>query len=52
MVRLNHRGIPPERGRFCCEVPNADGVLVTMYVNIGECGILINYGWLLINFYS
>ena len=36
IVRLNHIGNPPERGRFRCEIPNAAGVNVTMYVNIGE----------------
>ena len=36
VVRLNHLGNPPERGRFRCEIPNADGVTVTLYVNIGE----------------
>ena len=36
VVRLNRYGNPPERGRFHCEVPNAAGVMVTMYVNIGE----------------
>ena len=36
VVRLNRVGNPPERGRFCCEVPNAAGDLVTVFVNIGE----------------
>ena len=36
IVRLNRRGDPPERGRFRCEVPNASGATVTLYVNIGE----------------
>ena len=36
VVRLNRYGNPPERGCFHCEVPNPDGVMVTMYVNIGE----------------
>ena len=36
VVRLNRLGDPPERGRFRCEVPNADGDMVAMYVNIGE----------------
>ena len=36
IVHLNHRGAPPERGCFLCEVPNAAGVMVTLYVNIGE----------------
>ena len=34
VVRLNRVGNPPERGRFHCEVPNADGDLVNLYVNI------------------
>jgi hypothetical protein len=36
VVRLNRQGNPTERGRFHCEVPNAAGVNVTVYVNIGE----------------
>ena len=40
IVVLNHRDNPPERGRFRCEVPNADGNNVTVYVNIGEWFIL------------
>ena len=36
VVRLNRQGNPPERGRFHCEVPNANGDVVTVYVNIGE----------------
>ena len=36
IVRLNCNGNPPERGRFHCEIPNASGVIVTLYVNIGE----------------
>ena len=36
VVRLNRQGNPPERGRFYCEVPNANGDVVTVYVNIGE----------------
>ena len=41
VVRLNRYGNPVERGRFRCEVPDYDGVIVTMYVNIGE--FIINY---------
>ena len=37
LVRLNRVGNPPGRGLFRCEVPNADGITVTLYVNIGEC---------------
>ena len=36
VVRLNRRGNPSERGRFRCEVMNDAGVMVTVYVNIGE----------------
>ena len=38
IVRLNRfgTGTPTERGRFRCEIPNADGVNVDRYVNIGE----------------
>ena len=35
-VRLNRSGNPPQRGRFHCEIPNASGVIVTLYINIGE----------------
>ena len=40
-VRLFRRfsGVP-ERGRFCCELPNAAGVNQTLYVNICE---FVNY---------
>ena len=34
--KLNDDVPPPERGRFYCEVPNANGVNQTIYVNIGE----------------
>ena len=37
IVRLSRWGDPPQRGRFCCEIPNASGDNVTLYVNIGEC---------------
>jgi hypothetical protein len=33
---LNRYGNPSERGRFRCEVPNAAGVNVATYVNIGK----------------
>jgi hypothetical protein len=33
---LNRYGNPSERGRFHCEVPNAAGDMVTVYVNISE----------------
>jgi hypothetical protein len=36
VVRLNRYGNPLKRGRFRCEVPNDDGDLVAMHVNIGE----------------
>ena len=36
IVRLSRRGNPLQRGRFRCEIPNADGALVNLYVNIGE----------------
>ena len=29
-------GIPPDRGRFHCEIPNAVGDLMNLYVNIGK----------------
>ena len=36
LVRLNRVGNPPERGLFHCEIPNAYGYIVSLYVNIGE----------------
>ena len=36
VVRLNRIGTPSETGRFHCEVVNAAGDMVTVYVNIGE----------------
>ena len=36
IVRLNRNGNPPQRGRFRCEIPNAAGDLVNLYVHIGE----------------
>ena len=35
-VRLWRRYTPGERGRFRCELPNAAGVVQTLYVSIGE----------------
>jgi hypothetical protein len=35
-VHLNRQGNPSERGLFRCEVANAAGDMVTVYVNIGE----------------
>ena len=42
IVRLWRRDTPTERGRFSCEVPNAQNVNQTVYVNICELTIL-NY---------
>ena len=41
IVRLNRFGNPPEgnRGRFRCEIPDANGVIVTIFVNIGELSV-------------
>ena len=42
-VRLFRRwGSPPERGRFCCELPSAadPNVNQTLYVSIGEYNLL------------
>ena len=38
IVRLSRRGNPPQsqRGRFRCVIPDASGMDVTLYVNIGE----------------
>ena len=41
VVRLFRRGIPPERGHFCCEIPTiANPNNEILYVNICE----LNYG--------
>ena len=32
---------PPERGRFYCTVPDANGINQTLYVNIRELGSLL-----------
>ena len=52
-VCLNRIGDPPQRGRFSCEVPNADGDNVTMYVNIGECmaSIITNYAVVILYYF-
>ena len=36
VVRLNRRNNPTERGRFRCEIPDINGDLINLYVNIGE----------------
>ena len=36
VVRLNHNGNPTDRGRFRCEIPDTNGVTVTLHVNIGK----------------
>ena len=35
VVRLRRLGIPTERGRFYCQIPNANNDSQTIYVNIG-----------------
>ena len=40
-VRLWRRWTPPERGLFRCELPDADGVNQSLYVNICEFPIII-----------
>ena len=40
VVRLNRRGNPTERGRFRCEIPDINGDVVNLYVNIGEWLVL------------
>ena len=35
VVLLHRRGSPPERGRFRCEVPDANNITQTLFVNIG-----------------
>ena len=36
VVRLNRRNNPTERGHFRCEIPDINGDMVNLYVNIGE----------------
>ena len=36
IVRMSRYGNPTERGRFRCEIPDADGNTVALYLNIGE----------------
>ena len=36
LVRLLRFGAPTERGRFYCQVPDANDEIQTIYVNIGE----------------
>ena len=45
IVRLWRRDTPAERGRFRCELPNAQNVNQTVYVNICE----MNYSYILYN---
>ena len=40
VVRLNRRNNPTERGRFRCEIPDINGDVVNLYVNIGEWLVL------------
>ena len=42
-VRLWRRATPTERGRFRCELPNAQNVIQTVYVNICELNYIIYY---------
>ena len=43
IVRLWRRDTPTERGRFRCELPNAQNVNQTVYVNICELNYIIYY---------
>ena len=55
IVRLNRHGYPPERGRFRCEIPNAAGDMVNLYVNIGEWFVsssIVDSSYLSISFCS
>ena len=45
IVRLWRRNTPPERGRFRCELPNAQNVNQIVYVNICE----LNYTYYIAN---
>ena len=48
IIRLNRNDAPPERGRFRCEIPNAAGVTVILYVNIGEWFASHNELWIIL----
>ena len=53
VVHLNRYGTPPtaERGHFRCEIPDASGVNVTLYVNIGEWFVSSWTMWTLTSLY-
>ena len=34
-IRLNRRSVATETGRFRCEIPDASGTLVNLFINIG-----------------
>ena len=35
-IRLNRRSVAMETGQFRCEIPDASGTSVNLYINIGE----------------
>ena len=41
VVRLNHRGSPSPRGRFRCEVPDANNNMQNVFINIGICNAIL-----------
>ena len=43
VIRLYVSGVPLERGRFQCEVPNANDVMETLYANICELMAIIYF---------
>ena len=43
IVRLNRRGNPSERGRFQCEVPDANTIIQRIFVDIGMLFNTANY---------
>ena len=40
VVRLNGRGSPSQRGRFRCEVPDANNNKQNVFINIGMCNAI------------
>ena len=43
IIRLNRDGMPSERGRFQCEVPDSMGVMHSLSINIGMLSIIITH---------
>lgn len=37
LIRLNRKFNGHETGQFCCEIPDANGTVVKLYITIGMC---------------